>query len=480
MSNLRRPPAEIAELRRRRDELSQDLAVLRRERDLETRAEEKLRQDEVIRQREGRFEEVETELRPSELVEKADELERKQSWAAAITAWQQLTELRPEAPEPAIEIARLREREGVAARLQRVSAGVTRRRRELGEAWSEVRTSLQRMRGTGIVEEEPLVLIGELLDGSLDPEGFARDWRELHRHAVAPAEAAPSYEVLAGRLRRGDMALLLGSDVPRNCDRALPGGVQLAGQLAERVEGVDPSQTLATVGEYYQLSEHGRSSLVGHLRELLPSCEVPLYDLLAGISSPLVLVSLAWDELLEDAFRATGKPFAVVSPLVTGTAQRADLAVERSDDEEVERIEAEALSGLRLIDKGYSLIYKARGAIAPEEAGRGRPPEALTLAERDHFAFARRQNVLLPSYLARRLAERGLLIVGLAARQWEDRLLLDAVLDKRQGAEKPFVVRQTSDPFENVYWQEHAKRFAVALPQLVEGLAAHLPGVGER
>ncbi len=138
----------------------------------------------------------------------------------------------------------------------------------------------------------------------------------------AASAQTPPYEILAGRLRRGELALFLGSEVVRDFDADHPGCAELAAKLARRAEadGVEP--TLATVGEYYHLSDHGRSTLVRHLRELLPgACEVPLYDLLARIGAPLVVVSAAWDELLEDAFRTAGRPFAVITPLL-GVADR--------------------------------------------------------------------------------------------------------------------------------------------------------------
>ena len=477
MSDLRPPPAEIASRRKRRNELARELAELRRERDLETRAENKLRQDETIREREARLAEAEATLRPVELVEKADEMERKQSWQAAIAAWEQVAELVPRAPAPAVEIVRLRERERIATRLQAASTGVMRRRHELGELWTEVRVRLQGLRASGIVEEDVLALIEDFLAGKVDADELVDVWHELHRPGEVPVSSSPPYDVLAGRLRRGELALFLGSEVARDFDAGHLGCAELAAKLARRAETREIEPMLATVGEYYHLSDHGRSTLVRHLRELLPgSCEVPLYDLLAGLGANLVIVSAAWDELLEDAFRAAGKPFAVISPLVGAAVRRGtvDLSVERSDGDGEELIESDKLSGLRLLDAGYSLIYKARGAIAPTGSGRRRPAAALTLAERDHFAFARDQNVLVPTYLARLLAERGLLILGLAARQWEDRLLLDAVLDKRRSTDKPFVVRHLDDAFETAFWQEHARRYGVALPELVENLKARL------
>ena len=151
-----------------------------------------------------------------------------------------------------------------------------------------------------------------------------------------------------------------------------------------------------------------------------------------------------------------------------------------SDKTEEKVIGAEDLSGLKLLTN-YSLIFKLRGAIAGSEGELS--AVTPTLAEREHFVFARRQQVLLPTYLARLLDERGLLILGWAAGQlepWEDRLLLDAVLDRRQAGDKPFVARQTADRFEQAYWQRHANRLEVSLPEFTEHLNRHWPpGAGQ-
>lgn len=478
MFSIRRTPAEIAQLRQRRDELSMQVNELRKERDLETRVEFKLAQDAALKERENRLADAEDNLAPFEIVEKADDLERKSSWEAAIAAWERIAKLRPAAVEPAIEIVRLRAIVAFEARRLGAIADVFRRRDELGDFWPELRLNLNELRPGAIGHEIGLMLIAEFREGKLDATSFIGEWR-THRAAQASAATppVPAIGILAGRLQRGDIALFLGSGIASGPESGAMDPEKVAEELARLADMKDIVHNLATVAEYYHLSLHGRGSLLQNLRPCLATdAEIPFYDLLAGIAAPLVIVSACWDSLLERAFRLSGKPFAVVAPRLSLKTGTAELIVVRSDQDRELSLPADSLSGLKLLER-YSLIFKTRGTLVNEIEGLENVAP-VTVAERDHFAFARRQQVLLPTYLMRLLGERGLLILGLSARHWEDRLLLDAVLDRRQAAERPLMAGPAPNGFETAFWQEHTRRIDVPLPELVAQLAAHLRSEG--
>jgi hypothetical protein len=476
MSSVRRPPAEIAKLRKRRDDLFVVVVRLQEKRDLETRIEEQLRLDSILAEHQTRLAEADAAVLPLELVEKADDLERKQSWSAAIATWEQLAVLLPNAAEPPIEVVRLRERERFGTRLHQLTTGLVGRRTNFGNSWHAISSLLQELRTSDAVGDIDLVPLEGLLAGTVKAEHFLEHWHECRRKPTSPTTAAHPFKILAERLQRGDIALLLGSEIAHESNGRLPGNAELILQLAHKADAAEAELggSLALVAEFYDLTEYGRSSLVRNLRESLPAAsELPLYQMLASLAAPLVLLSTTWDTLLEQAFRQAGKPFAVVSPLLASRAAAVEFSVERSDSATEEQVASEGLSGLRLLDR-YSLIFKVRGAIPPEPPEHSDSLSTPLLTERDHFAFARRQDQLLPTYLTRKLAERSLLILGLSVRHWEDRLLLDAVFDKRLGGDKPFVAGRAADRFAEAFWREHAKSFDLSLPAFVDQLAAYL------
>ena len=77
--------------------------------------------------------------------------------------------------------------------------------------------------------------------------------------------------------------------------------------------------------------------------------------------------------------------------------------------------------------------------------------------------------------MARQFAGRGFLLLGCVPRQWEDRLIVSAVLARRRHAETPLTVRDGVDRFEDAYWvRRRVRRYPVSLPEFVESLEAHL------
>ena len=69
----------------------------------------------------------------------------------------------------------------------------------------------------------------------------------------------------------------------------------------------------------------------------------------------------------------------------------------------------------------------------------------------------------------------GLLFLGYAPRQWEDRLIANALLYKRRSHETPpYTVGIETDRFIETYWgRRGVYRYALDLPDFIQRLGAH-------
>lgn len=152
----------------------------------------------------------------------------------------------------------------------------------------------------------------------------------------------------------------------------LPSGRELSNLLADDTIFPDDSQgdkdNLAKVASYY-VDVNGRPVLRERLREVL-SLDVPCGDLhrfLAEVPAPLVIVATNYDNLIEKAFQAAGKPY----DLVIHPADRKDIAAgvlwwPHGATEPVVR-DANKLS--RDIDLAKTtVIYKMHGTLDPSAA----------------------------------------------------------------------------------------------------------------
>jgi hypothetical protein len=334
--------------------------------------------------------------------------------------------------------------------------------------------------------------VEDYLAGTVSAGDFIVTWQALEVPNIAASASNIDFAALANRIKRGEIALFLGSDLPRYFDPTLPDATSVVTKLAQQASYSDFSGSLSIIAEYYQMkTEYGHSSLVYNLRSLLPAppLAIPLYDLLASVTQPLVLISAGYDALLEHTFRQKGKKYVVISTLV-GASLEADMGkvlLEYSDRVAPDflRLEQE-VSQFDLLVEGYSLIYKVRGSLVPGvmqyDPQRNPQPlskeqqEALTLSEEDYFTFARYMDRLIPAYVVKQLNSQGLLFLGYTPHQWEDRLIANALLYKRRSPEPPYTVGPQTDRFVETYWgRRGVYRYTLDLADFVQQLGAHFP-----
>jgi hypothetical protein len=156
-----------------------------------------------------------------------------------------------------------------------------------------------------------------LLDDVLDTETFILWWYAVTATPTHPTTQHVDMAKLAGRVQRGEMALFFGSGIA--CADESGQAAALVQQLAQQI-GYDPfSGTLSSIAEYYQLHpDFGQSALLENLLIRLPgqAQDKLLYQALARVKVPLILIAAAYDNVLESVFREAGKRFVELASIV--------------------------------------------------------------------------------------------------------------------------------------------------------------------
>ncbi len=489
MSEDQRLEQKIDECREQFKRLSAIIKALKKKHDYETRPEEDLRIGAKLKELEQQRQTVERELTALEaegakreqqrLVQEARQLERNKAFKEALDTWREIGSLAPDDPQVAAEIQRLEERLQISQRLTDYPRQLSRRLSEIKPIFQTVVTRLRQMGETGVVDKAVVDIVDDFLQGNLLADDFMEVWRAL---TTAGATDELDYWALADRLKRGEIVLFLGSDIPRLLHIEAPIPETMISALAQRANYQNYSGSLSMLAEYYQMTDYGRLSLVQHLEAIIATTapEISLYRLLAKIDLPLVLISVNYDMYLEQQLQQSGRKYALISSVICATSEReiGSVVVQYSDRETSEflRLEQE-LSSLKLIEEGYSLIYKIRGYCSSQSHRTTYQHNILTLAEENYFTFARHPDKLIPNYVVKQFAARGLFFLGYSPHNWEDRLLVNAILDRRrqQQGGPARVITQESDPFVRAYWDfRGVHRYDIELSEFVRKLEEFL------
>ena len=482
---------KINSCKERYESLSARIEELTKHYDLETRPEEKLRLRPVLEKCEQERQAVEREWlsleteqakrRLPRLLQEARDLERNKAFKEALEAWKEIHNLAPDDLQVTEEIRRLENRLQQVQQLTEYSKLLARRQGEIEPLFRTVITRLRQMKETNLVDETLVDFVYDFLQGELSAEEFTAAW-EAWTATGAPDE--PDYRALADRLQRGEIVLFLGSDIPRLSDSDALVPETLVAKLAQRASYQDYSGSLSMIAEYYQMKpEYGRPSLVRHLKTIIEETavpDIPLYRLLARMEQPVVMISANYDMLLERVLQQAGRNYVLIASIICSTSDSevGNVVIHYSDKEAPEFLQLEQdLSSLKLIENGYSVIYKIRGYCNTIHKEMEYQDHILTLAEQNYFTFARHMDRFIPNYVVKQFASRGLFFLGYSPRHWEDRLLVNAILDKRrhQQYEPAHVITQETDPFVRAYWDSRGvHQYRIELNEFVRRLEAQL------
>lgn len=271
---------------------------------------------------------------------------------------------------------------------------------------------------------------------------------------------AVNYPDLVEKILSGDTALFLGTGMADLYDDPRINEQTLAQQLAEAIPYQDFQGNLATIAELYQLRQGGRKTLLDNLHQSLPqdAQRFLLYHSLAQVKQHLILVTSAYDGVLEEAFRQAGKPFVELSSIINRT-QNYDIGhvvLNYSDDDKDEIVHPqEKLSTLNLLES-HSIIYKIRGTCVDTAAKQlTARKDALTLSESNYLTFAENASKMVPNFIAEHLREREILFAGFRPRSWEDRLLVRTLLGHRYNSDYLCLhMGESSDLLEQAFWKK--------------------------
>lgn len=386
-------------------------------------------------------------------------LRRNKAYQPAIKVAREIQSLLPTDPQIADEIAELQKWQEQGEDAQRVFAQLTAHFAALAPIVNTLAHVL-----TPSNEHPQMLTITTMaqhfLDQRLTAEAFTSICQSLFS---APVTHNHQYAQIADKIRKGRTVLFLGSAIPNLYAEAAADEQVLAGKLAEEIRYQNFSGSLSSIAEYYLLAPgYGRPSLLENLQKFLPQ-ELPLqlYASLARTPAHLILISAAYDTLLENTFRAVGKPFVeIASIIIPRDDYKLGYVVMKYSDRDGEHLLAqEELSTLGLL-KDYSIIYKIRGSC-DEHSTNGNQAwrDALTLTESNYFAFAEHASKIIPDYLIRELRDREFLFIGFSPARWEDRLLAHALLLKRPTySELCYTIGKASDPLQAAFWDNRNVR----------------------
>ena len=370
--------------------LDKRLSRLQQQYDLETRVEEQMRLEPLI---------AETRKALSvSLQQEANDRKRKGAYSEAIALWREAQHYGTPSDSAVQEITAIETLAAQTNKITTLNKNLS-RIREIRPIFKELATALNQYADTAeyatLLEQTEFFLDTP----TPDTEGFLL-WWENERPKIHTSAQHVDMAKMAGRVQRGEMVLFLGSGIA--CADDTEQEAQLVQQLAQQIGYDRFSGTLSSIAEYYQLHpDFGQSALLENLRTRLPAQaqHVLLYHALARVPAPLILISSAYDNLLEGVFRDAGKRFVELASIVRRSDEYdiGHVLVSFSDGSQPDKAyQEEEISRLKLFENGYSIIYKIRGTYGQDELRH----DSLTLSESNFFSFARYADKMIPGYLA--------------------------------------------------------------------------------
>jgi DNA-binding SARP family transcriptional activator len=261
----------------------------------------------------------------------------------------------------------------------------------------------------------------------------------------------------------GRLVLVLGAGADRpgeHADDGLPGTEEIVARLVRTFDcPPEHARDLAHVAEYVALTK-GVGPLYDELhqlfdRELVPG---PVHTGLAELERSLaehgtphqLVITTSFHELLEQAFRAAGCEYDVVSYLAVGRHQGKFL-------------HATAEGAAVVVDAPYAytdLSLERRSAILKIHGGIDRRPgrewESFVVSEDDHLDHLSATDIAaaLPVTLAARLRRSHFLFLGYPLQEWSVRVFLHRVWGREKVAYRSWAIAPRPGAIEQELWRQ--------------------------
>jgi hypothetical protein len=365
--------------------------------------------------------------------------------------------------------------EGPNIRLITLKQKLTTKRSQILPIWISVRDYLKNLEKIGIDEDakDTLDIIDDFLAGPINKEEFIEFWQQNFLNATLTETTTLNYAALAEKLQHGEIVIFLGSNLSH----------EIGPELAKDVKYQNFNGSFSEICEYVELNavHYGRTFLSRKIPELIaPIQSAPLttslYELLIKSHKPLIVIYAGYDSSLEETFLQAHKKFVVLSHS-HHSHEIGTVFLKYSDQfDQSERCSAESLSGLGLLESGYSIIYKINGCFQLNTSANPSQKDSLMLSEQDYFEFAHYMDRLIPDYLARQLKERSFWFLDQYPQTWENRLIMQAILAKRQNQQGALAIHKNADSFANTYWKSKGvDNYSIELWEFIDKLKTYMP-----
>jgi hypothetical protein len=340
------------------------------------------------------------------------------------------------------------------------------------QLFTDVTNQLNRIECQNLEEEgqKYISLIRNFLANGLSSEEFQKNWNTCKEESdLGLQEKGPDYKTLAFRLNRGEIIPFLGSNVLKLSGYPVPSSPEMMEKMAEKVDYPGFDGSLSMLSQYCKSEKkYSRGMIVTKVKEVMSELREteqvnPLYDLLADIEAPILVISSSYDDLLEQAFKEKRKKFVVLCHFFHSASDIADkkLLLKYDNRKEVEEpCTAESISSLKLMEDGYSIIYKICGYFnleSPPGTNGSAGDVPLMIMENDFFSFSRQLEKLIPDYITKKFPRLGFLFMGYNLDEWQDRLIADTVLERCPKEEDSFTVCTDPNPYEWAFWKSTHK-----------------------
>ena len=291
----------------------------------------------------------------------------------------------------------------------------------------------------------------------------------------------PPFPLIRSRLQAGKVIPFLGAGASLGTRQpgmawkkgeahCLPTAGELAAHLAKTTvfpDGEPPD--LAKVAQYYQVVG-GREALDEELRGIF-DCDYPLaalHTFLAGVGTPLLIVTTNYDDLIERALRQAGRAYDLV--VHTTDAKLGDRLLWWAHGEgEPQEV---ASNKLDIDFESVTVVYKMHGAVDRKAPKR----DQYVITEDDYIDFLARmtKNRAIPAVMAEAFQVRHFLFLGYGLRDWNLRVVLNRVeKDLRRPKDiTSWAIQRRPSMLERRFWQEKGVEvYDMDLDQFVERLS---------
>jgi hypothetical protein len=289
-------------------------------------------------------------------------------------------------------------------------------------------------------------------------------------HEVVPGVITTmrvSYDAIIQMFRKGEVIPFLGPGVMvHGMSGRPPNPEELTRYLARSAGFTESNEPLTLMSQKIHIVA-GRGVVYDNLRDIYrpePYGYNPAltHYFLACLPHPLLVLSTAYDTLLEDAFDEVGKKYAVVTHILhaENDADRGKVVVQYSTDKgKAEK----CLSDELVIDLSvWSVIYKIHGTFGLCDPESEEEIDSIVISEEDYIALITmldNPQTTIPNQLARQFKKRMFLFLGYHMSDWNFRAVVDVIHRKGNFRRiQPYVIRAEASEFERLYWESKQVR----------------------